>query len=231
MEHPVTRVPRTDSDLKGPSTSTLEEEFPARNPRVVHSLPGRVRVHFPHWREPGRQQIQEQLHRLPGVLKVKASAATRNVLFLYDQQQVSEQGLLEQLRQLCAPPENPARPPRNSPAKKSNRQRPLAVVEGKGKHRRARISVHGIHRDSGLSKRLVDKLEKDFQVKVRPHVLTGRIVVEYDHTLVQLEELLTTVAELEMPPLDDEDQPRHPLSSGPCGRARCGCSARCSGWE
>jgi hypothetical protein len=170
--------------------------------------------------------MEEQLQRLAGVTGVKASAATRNILFHYDRRQVNEQGLLEQLRAFRPGPADgelrgaePSAAASKAAAKNSNgkraRRRPLAVVEGTGKYRRARISVHGIHRDSGLSKKLVEKLEKSFGVTVRSNVLTGRITVEYDHTLVKIEEMLTTVGELELPPLEAEDQPSHPFSDGP----------------
>ena len=220
----MTPLTPIDSDLKSPSLPW--EEFPTQHLRVVHSLPGRVRIHFPHWREAGPQQIHEQFQRLPGVYEVKASAWTQNVLFLYNRQQISEQGLLEQLQgirtskvPLAAPAEALAnghgQALTQSPAGKARRRRPPAVVEGKGKHRRARISVHGMTRDPRLCKHLVHKLEEEFQVKVRPNVLTGRIIVDYDHNIVQLEEVLTMVGELEMPPLVGEDQPTHPLSSEP----------------
>jgi hypothetical protein len=160
------------------------------------------------------------------VLEVKASASTRNVLFRYDRRRLTEQALLEQLRAFrpqavpddaptSAPPEAPARPPAKAQGSKGGRRRPAAVVEGKGKHRRARIAVRGLHRDPGLARKLVEKLETELAVAVRPNFLTGRINVEYDHTLVEIEELLTMVGELEMPPLGGEDHPRHPLAPGP----------------
>ena len=56
----------------------------AEAPRVVHALPGRVRVHLPDWEGQGQRGLEGCLRRMRGVSDVRSSPLTRNVLVHFD---------------------------------------------------------------------------------------------------------------------------------------------------
>jgi uncharacterized membrane protein YbaN (DUF454 family) len=69
----------------------------AQAPRVVHSSPGRLRVHLP---DPSGQ-VCARLRLLPGVTSAEASEWTGNLLILFDRRQTSEKVLLAELQAPC----------------------------------------------------------------------------------------------------------------------------------
>ena len=76
--------------------------------RVVHRLPGRVRLHIPllahvpeDWR--GTLTIIEQVLRIPeGISEIRMEPRTGNVLIIYDAHLLMEQDILETLRAVLA---------------------------------------------------------------------------------------------------------------------------------
>ncbi len=52
----------------------------AEEPRVVHTLPGRLRVHVPEWSGQGKRSIETQLRQVQGVRSVQANNLTSNIL-------------------------------------------------------------------------------------------------------------------------------------------------------
>jgi hypothetical protein len=62
-------------------------------PRVIHALPGRLRVHLPGWagQEP---ELEQQLRQMQGVRRVRANRFTANVLILYDPNETDASALV-----------------------------------------------------------------------------------------------------------------------------------------
>src|SRR5579883_2728015 len=65
----------------------------AHEVRVVHSSPGRLRVHLPRWSGKGAAHLLRQAMRLPGVRHADATILTRNVLLRYDAAATTERAL------------------------------------------------------------------------------------------------------------------------------------------
>jgi uncharacterized membrane protein YbaN (DUF454 family) len=82
-------VPQTPDNGTGPA--------PTREPSVVHTSHGRLRVHLPHWAGTGGEQIVAGVCRLPGVTSAEANPLTGNVLILFEPRQMSVAALLEAL--------------------------------------------------------------------------------------------------------------------------------------
>jgi calcium-translocating P-type ATPase len=202
--------------------SAVEADPRLDAPRVIHSLPGRIRVHVP-GADP--EAIERRLAELQGVHEVRASAQTQNVLVRFDASETDEASIVSSLS-----------PPRARRARSSDpapAARPAARVVGaavKGvvgapKHavrevgrlrRRARIAVRGIDRDPELARRAVERLGRLPGVtRVTASQLTGRVLVEYSAHLLDIHDLLSQVTHLELPELAGEDTPSHPLDPAP----------------
>jgi uncharacterized membrane protein YbaN (DUF454 family) len=68
-----------------------------REPSVVHTSYGRLRIHLPHWSGIDGEQIVAVVRRLAGVTNVEANPLTGNVLIRFEPQQTSVAALLEAL--------------------------------------------------------------------------------------------------------------------------------------
>jgi len=66
----------------------------ADEPRVLHSISGRLRVHVPTWEGHGKRRIETELRQLQGVQSVQANALTGNILVQFDPVLTSEQAIL-----------------------------------------------------------------------------------------------------------------------------------------
>jgi len=53
-------------------------------PRLVHAVAGRVRLHLPGWSGEGQQTVERRLRGIPGVRSVAATALTGNILVRFD---------------------------------------------------------------------------------------------------------------------------------------------------
>ena len=175
-------------------------------PRILHALPGRIRVHLPAWCGRGRWHIERQLHQVPGVRRVEANPLTGNVLIGFDPSAAHQATLLTALS--AAERDTPGLP-EDEPLP------PVLQDKPQGFLRRARIAVRGLDRDPRVARQVVERLGAFVGVQVRTSPLTGRVLVEYDDRRVDLHELLACVAEVELPDLPGEDRPKHPLDRGP----------------
>jgi cation-transporting ATPase I len=179
----------------------------AEQPRIVHALPGRVRVHLPGWEGRSQRALEAALRRMRGVSDVRSSPLTRNVLIRFDPEATDDESILLALRELewGGEDEEVEEEPEAPPTQR----------ERHGPAGRARIAVRGMDRDPELARRVVERLESRPSVKASASQLTGRVRVEFDDNRVQLEDLLSVVAELELPELPGENRPTHPLDEGP----------------
>jgi calcium-translocating P-type ATPase len=183
------------------SGSTTQE------PRTLSAVPGRLRFHLPAWSGRGPRELERCLRRVQGVRRCEANPLTKNVLVHFDPQAADAVTLHTALHTAYhdaehAPEEEPPAPP---------------VLQDKepGGLRRARIAVRGLDRDPHLARRVVDRLEKHPGVKAHANPLTGRVFVEFNEHLTNLEDLLAEVADVELPDLPGEDRPAHPLDPQP----------------
>jgi cation-transporting ATPase I len=178
----------------------------AEGPRVLHTLPGRIRVHLPEWSGQGRRAIEATLRQIQGVQGVQANALTGNILIYFDPLLTDEQSVLSVLHGIdldkSAAPEYEAPPP-------------PVVREKQGKIIRARIPVRGLDRDPHLARHVLEHLESRPGVRARVSMLTGRILVEFSEHEASLDDLISEITGLELPELPDEDRPAYPLDAGP----------------
>jgi uncharacterized membrane protein YbaN (DUF454 family) len=93
-------------------TQVVEEmsgSWAMREPRVVHSSRGRLRVHLPYWSETRGEQIVAAVLRLPGVTSAETNPLTGNVLIRFEPEQTGVAALLEALPAVRL--QQPASPP------------------------------------------------------------------------------------------------------------------------
>ena len=179
-------------------------------PRVIHTLPGRVRIHVPGWAGQGRRGVETELRRLQGVQATQVNPLTGNALIRFDPAATDEAAILAAVRTLAldaasAPDDEPAPPPAQLAA-------PPVLSERRGRSGRARIAVRGLDRDPHLARRVVEGLERQpGVVRARASQLTGRVLVEFDRHAIRVAQLTAEVAGLELAALPGEDRPAHPL--------------------
>src|SRR5829696_3810806 len=177
-------------------------------PRVVHAVPGRVRMHAPEWARAAPGRVEGHLRSLPGVECVRASATTGNVLVWFDADRLERDRILEALAEPHAPPAGESEAP--AP------ERPAVLRPRAGPNGRARIPVSGIDRDPQLAREVEQCLEARPEVKrAEASPITGRVLVEFSRRVTDLDDLLNEVAKLELPPRPGEDRPKHPLDPEP----------------
>ncbi|MBV9229631.1 MAG: heavy-metal-associated domain-containing protein, partial [Chloroflexi bacterium] len=70
----------------------------AEEPRILHTIPGRLRVHLPEWSGQGKRQIETYLRQVQGVRTVQANAVTGNVIIQYDPTVTNEQNILKEVQ-------------------------------------------------------------------------------------------------------------------------------------
>jgi calcium-translocating P-type ATPase len=169
---------------------------------VVHSSWNRLRVHLRRWSGHGAQRIETRLGGCPGVRVVEANPWTRNILIIFDPVVTNEATLLQTLQAVplngTAPPTSASRPPLKA-----------------AREKQARIPVRGLDRDPQLARRLVKHLQHAHGIRALAKPLTGHILVQFDEHRVLFEEVLASVAHLELPGLPGDDTPLHPLDPLP----------------
>ncbi len=178
----------------------------AEEPRVLHTVPGRIRVHMQQWSEYGKRPIEAEIRQIQGVRSAQFNTLTGNILIQFDPNLVPEQVLLQEVR-LLEPKTD------GTPNKESSP--PPALRTKHGKTVRTRIAVRGMDRDPRLAKRVVDRLERRPGVHASANPLTGRVLVEFSEHEADLDDLISDVADVELPDLPGEDRPAHPLDPGP----------------
>ena len=179
----------------------------AEEPRILHTVPGRIRVHIPEWEGQGKRNIEEQIRQLPGVQRVQANTLTGNMLILFDPHVTDEHTLLNHIHTLDFH--------RDEQPEHEETSQPATLKERHGKKVRARIAVHGMSRDPQVARQVVERLESHPGVHATANPLTGRVLVEFTQHEVDLEDLLSDVSSVELPDLPGEDTPTHPLDPGP----------------
>src|SRR3954470_15595631 len=188
--------------------SLAAAEVVAEEPRIVHALPGRVRMHLPDWDGRGQRAVEGRLRGLRGVLSAQANALTRNVLVRFDTEETDEETVLAAVQaadlEVTADEEIVAEP-----------EAPPVHREPHGPAGRARIAVRGLDRDPDLARRVVERLERFPTVRASASQLTSRVLVEFDDNQVGLENLLSVVSGVELAELPGEDRPAHPLDREP----------------
>src|SRR5918999_3136629 len=62
-----------------PNAATVVPPF-----QVLHSIPGRIRIHISDWQNLERSALEHRIRLIPGVGAVQANPLTRNVLIHFD---------------------------------------------------------------------------------------------------------------------------------------------------
>jgi cation-transporting ATPase I len=62
--------------------------------RVLHTVPGRMRVHLPGWAEQDKRTIETRFRQVHGIYSVQANALTGNILIHFDSTVTNKQALL-----------------------------------------------------------------------------------------------------------------------------------------
>lgn len=130
----------------------------SRARRVVHVLPGRLRVQLPGW----RPDLLEALRSLPGVTAASASPVSRNVLVTYDPLSTDVSRIGELLGLDAA------------------EIVPVGAAPGGG---RTRLVVPAMDRDPAVGHRIAARLSHRRGVRARPDGLTGTVVVDHGGTM------------------------------------------------
>ena len=186
--------------------------------RLVHATPGRVRVHYPALTGRNQREIENRLRSLPGIDSVQASPETGNILIRYAPAHLSSPQVLEAVNALGQEPGTDAAE-RVTLSREPAPAAPPAVREKDGQTRRARIAVRGLDRDPETARRVVERLEKMPGVCAKASVLTGRVLVEWTSHQLDVEDLISEVADVELPELPNEDRPLHPLDPAPLNQS------------
>lgn len=193
--------------------SALPTSDVARDPVVLHVLPGRLRVHLPEWTGHGRRALESELRGVDGVRTARANPMTGNVVIEFDPRVARQGAILHALGEFKAPvPVEPA--PRSVPTATP----PPAQRERRGDMQRARIAVRGLDRDPRMARRIEQHLMRRPGVEARANPLTGRVLVNFSRDAVKLADLVEDISDIELPPLPDEERPTHPLDTGPIVR-------------
>ncbi|HKC76703.1 MAG TPA: GvpL/GvpF family gas vesicle protein [Chloroflexota bacterium] len=191
----------------------------AAEPRLLHAVPGRVRVHVPALAGYGARSVEAQVRRALGVRDVETNPRTGNVLVRFDPRVTTARAILDALRT-----PGPGRPPvadaravreeaQTSPT--AHTRAPRVLSSGRGPMKRARIAVRGLDRDPDLARRVVERLERDPDVRAHANPLTGRVLVQVDAHRTDIDDLLAAITAVELPALPAADTPSHPLDPAP----------------
>lgn len=206
--------------------------------RVVHSLPGRVRLRLSGWSGAAPRSVERVVCEIDGVRRAHASAHTRNLLVHFDARKLDERTLLKRLESKVLEPRAAKGPASPSPVGREGTKPDQAEFSGAGSkavrapelgqaaggvvrelgrfRRRVRIPVPGLDRNHALAQRAVERMSRlPGLVRVTVSHLTGRILVEYSERQIDIEDVLAEFTKLELPDVPGEDLPEHPLDPTP----------------
>jgi cation-transporting P-type ATPase I len=140
------------------------------------------------------------------VKSAQANPWTSNVLIVFDPAVTNDKVLLDTLQafSLISP---------------SSQTHSTVLVPKPVNEKQARIPLRGLDRDPTLARRVVHHLQQSYGIRALAKPLTSHVVVQYDDTRVFIEELISSVAHLELPGLPGEDLPLHPLDQLPLRQA------------
>jgi hypothetical protein len=82
----------------------------AAGPRIVHALPGRVRIHLPGWAGENPDAVETPLRQAAGVRHVRADLLTGNILVHFDPKETNATTLLAGVRLIVAQLHDDERP-------------------------------------------------------------------------------------------------------------------------
>lgn len=182
----------------------------AEQPCIVHTIPGRIRMHMPDWSGQGKRFLEAQLRKGPGIRGVEANALTGNILIHFDAAATNVEDISERVQRLLQDTTiNTAGMPDSEPAL------PPVIRERQGELMRVRIPVRGLNRDPDLAQRVITSLEQHPGVHATVNSLTGRVLVEFTKHQVEIDDLLAEIVGMELPELPGEDRPSHPLDPAP----------------
>ncbi len=183
----------------------------AEEPRVLHSLPGRVRVELPHRLTKHPRMAEARLRSLTGVRHARANPLTGNVLVQFDQHATSQQEIIRALDDIGR-----AEIPSPEPRSESRAARHSIRRERSGDHRqRARVPVTGLEFQPALARQIEEQLSQLPSVTARASEITGRVTVEYDERLTDLQDVIASLSDIDLPDLPDVDQPAYPMDPAP----------------
>src|SRR6185312_9661659 len=158
-----------------------------------------MRVALRGWDGEAADEVDRLIGELPGVTSARASAATRNALVCFDREATSAETLLAALHRLRR--RSGARA-RGQPAHVHVERRAArrAREHDGGPVRRARIAVRGIDRDPQLARTVVERLQRRPGVRrAVASATTGRVLVELSEREVDFSDLLSELADVELP--------------------------------
>src|SRR5260370_15165089 len=161
----------------------------AEEPRVLHTVPGRVRVHVPGWYGKGKRSIETRLREVQGVRSAQANALTGNILVQFDPKVTNEQTILALVNSLVT---DASGEPENEPAP------PPMVREKHGRTIRARIAVRGLDRNPPLAKHGVKALERHPGGHASESIHTGRRLVDFTDRIVDVKRLMARAADVKL---------------------------------
>jgi cation-transporting P-type ATPase I len=179
---------------------------------VVHTLPGRVRLHLGAWDGSAPGVLERKLAALPGVRRASVSPSTCNVLVHYEmartdvpQLRAAATGILSQ------------RIPRAVRA--IDRKSGSLSEAAPGQRKRMRIPLPGVEVDAALARKVLNALRRAPSVIASVSSLTARVLVEYDPGVVAPEELLAAVAAAAPAAARRRELVPHPLERTPVGHS------------
>src|SRR5579872_5716596 len=208
----------------------------ADEPRVLSAIPGRLRLHVPvpDGSAHVRRAVEQRLRALPGVREARGSAATGNVLVLFEPSITSAHEILDAARPRAEDENHEIRETAAAQRQSSLSARVPTITSTRQHHEaphlshaavirnsrdgttRARIAVPGIDRDPQLAHRVARHVAALPGVKrAVASPLTGRLLVEYAHHETDIDDLVAQLTQLDLPDLPDEDTPAHPLDPAP----------------
>jgi len=174
---------------------------------VLHTLPGRVRVHMSGWSGQGKRDLEKQIRQVWGVQRVQANPLTGNVLVQFDPTITDEQAIVGLVRAIELE--------EVEPVKAQEHVHPRVLVRQTRGKVHARVAVRGLDRDPQVAEHLAEFLAGRTAVHASINQLTGRVLLEFEEHEEDLEDLISEITDLELPDLPGEDQPAHPLDPGP----------------
>src|SRR5919199_4490307 len=116
----------------------------AAEPRLLHAIPGRMRVHLPGWLGHDQRSLETRLRKVEGIKGVLANPVTGNVLIRFDPAVTDPSKLLAVIPSVgrnVGSTEHEQSPPPTHGTKP-----PHALYSRHGHHGRARITVRGLSR-------------------------------------------------------------------------------------
>ena len=185
----------------------------AEEPCIIHTLPGRLRIHLPGWHGQGKRDLETKIRQLAGVHSVQASPVTSNILLYFDPEVIDKETLLATVKDLYDKSVGPGQdiaPLRSAPLARS------VLREKRGPTTRLHIPIRGLGRDpqlAGSIKKTLEHLHPGVHVHI--NMLTGHVVVDFTEHEVKIDDILSTIVGMDLPEVSDEKLPTNPLNPIP----------------